>query len=122
MMTRELFRALEIRTDAAEHWVMSDSIKWFGDSMWLRHDDSWVQCFPETRSVSYENMIDKNGKKIFASLNQKSMLGGDKFIIDNKEYIYFFSEYGLETVIDTDWIDKNIGFNYHLIEISGVKK
>lgn len=78
-MKREHFRANEIATD---NWIVSDSIKWQGDSLMLyNHDESyWVGCEPSTRSVSYPNMLDKNNKPIFASLSEDGR-GGDEFQI-----------------------------------------
>ena len=47
------------------------------DRLYLLDENfDWVECESNTRSVSYPNMIDKNGKKIFASLSEDGV-GGD---------------------------------------------
>ena len=79
------------------------------------------QIDPNTLAIHFPNMIDKNGKKIFASLNEDGV-GGDKFMFDGKEYIYRFGEYGLETIVDIEWIDRPMAFNYHLVEVIGIHK
>lgn len=75
---------------------------------------------PSTLAINMDGMIDKNEKKIFASLDQRSMIGGDKFVLDGKEYIYRFGLNGLETIVDNDWIDRPMAFKFRLVEVSGI--
>ena len=55
-MKRELFRAKEYDQD---NWIVSDSLSWMDNELYLFGESDWLQCEYRTRSVSYENMVGK---------------------------------------------------------------
>lgn len=77
-MQREQFRAK--RLDNSDY-LISDGIRWINDELELRDNsetmfDSWIPCDDTTRSVSYPDMLDSEGNRIFASFSENGN-GGD---------------------------------------------
>lgn len=60
----------------SEDYIISPSIKFEFNQMYLFNKNRWVECEQSTRSVSLSGMLDLEGNKIFASLSDDG-LGGD---------------------------------------------
>jgi len=60
----------------SDKYIISANIKFELDGMYLYENNRWVECEEETRSINFGEMLDKDGKKIFASLSEDGK-GGD---------------------------------------------
>ena len=81
-MKRQVIKMTNIPIYRAKHfyydrYVTSDSVKWFGNMLYLMENAKWVECVSKTMAISFPNIIDKNGKKIFASLSEDGVGGDD---------------------------------------------
>ena len=76
----------------SEEYIVSDSIKFELNQMYLFHKNRWTECEESTRSINFENMIDKNGKKIFASLSEDGV-GGD--VLNYKDIIVGYDKHNM---------------------------
>ena len=76
-----LHRAKHLYTDT---YFTSESIKFEFNQMYLYflQEHRWVECEQDTRSINFEDMLDKNGVKIFASLSEDGE-GGDYYEDEN---------------------------------------
>lgn len=81
-----------------------------------------------TLSISFDNMLDSEGSKIFASL-QEDGKGGDMLICDNEReyYVAEFTKYGLAfyEYLDNDTIKNSISFKAcfpSFLKITGIKQ
>ena len=77
-----LNRAKSIYSD---EYFISEDIKFELDLMYLRINGKWRECDKLTRSINFEDMLDNQGNKIFASL-QKDGKGGDICYVEDVSY------------------------------------
>jgi len=79
------------------------------DKIWLWSDYKWVEILPSTLAIHLPSMIDKDGKKIFASLSENGK-GGDVInFLDSEgrdsETTVIYKDY---VIFPFDWINSNI--------------
>ena len=68
-----LNRAKSIYSD---EYLISEDIKFELGLMYFRINGKWKECDKDTRSINFEDMLDSQGNKIFASLSEDGK-GGD---------------------------------------------
>ena len=96
-------------------------------SMWVHKDRKWVNIDLSTIAIHFPNMLDKNNKKIFASLS-KDGIGGNECI--NPKWEGKNNPYNLMVarLIDTVFglmflCDKDLSLlNYKDVEVIGIHK
>ena len=59
-----------------DEYLISDSVMYKHNNLYLKVKGKWRECDETTRSLNFEDMLDRQGNKIFASLN-KTGKGGD---------------------------------------------
>ena len=57
-------------------YLISDSVMYKHNNLYLKVKGKWRECDETTRSLNFEDMLDRQGNKIFASLS-KDGKGGD---------------------------------------------
>jgi len=120
IINKELHRAKHVYS---EKYVISNSIKWIGDMLYLLKGDLWIECEPETRSIHFNDMIDSENNPIFASL-QEDGRGGSKttkgVCIYNREHNQF------RIIVDFNskmWCEvKRNDIEDYNIKITGIQK
>ena len=61
----------------SNRYIISDSVKFEFNQMYLKEKGKWLECEQDTRSINFRDMIDSEGTKIFASLSEDGK-GGDR--------------------------------------------
>ena len=59
-----------------DEYLISDSVMYKHNNLYLKVKGKWRECDETTRSLNFEDMLDRKGNKIFASLS-KDGKGGD---------------------------------------------
>lgn len=59
-----------------DEYLISDSVMYKHNNLYLKVKGKWRECDETTRSLNSEDMLDRQGNKIFASLS-KDGKGGD---------------------------------------------
>lgn len=54
----------------SDEYFISQDIKFELEMMYLRVNCVWRECEESTRSINFDDMLDKQGNKIFASLSE----------------------------------------------------
>lgn len=67
----------------SDEYFISQDIKFELEMMYLRVNGIWRECEESTRSMNFDDMLDSQGNKIFASLSASGK-GGD--IMKDDEY------------------------------------
>ena len=80
-----LNRAKSIYSD---EYFISEDIKFDLGLMYLRVNNQWRECEELTRSINLDDMTDRQGNKIFASLSEDGK-GGD--VLTDGEYKFVLS-------------------------------
>lgn len=75
-----LNRAKSIYSD---EYLISEDIKFELGLMYLRINGKWKECDKDTRSINFEDMLDNQGNKIFASLREDGK-GGDRLLEESR--------------------------------------
>lgn len=79
-----------------------------------------VVCIdPTTLSIHFPNMIDKNGKKIFASLSEDGK-GGDAFGVDGDYWWLGFINSTFKMFDNDDYQDQNDRVEFKYLGVIGV--
>jgi len=60
----------------SDRYIVSDSIKFEFNQMYLKEKEKWVECEQGTRALHFSDMLDSEDTKIFASLSEDGE-GGD---------------------------------------------
>ena len=81
-----LNRAKSIYSD---EYLISEDIKFELGLMYFRINGKWKECDKDTRSINFEDMLDSQGNKIFASLNEDGK-GGDIVKIRDSDFKYVY--------------------------------
>ena len=81
-----IYRAKE---ESSSQYYESTTILYNGDSLSMLVSTEWIFVDSSTLSISFPNMTDKNGKRIFASLYGENGIGGDVVSNSGGEAITF---------------------------------
>lgn len=70
-----------------DEYLISDSVMYKHNNLYLKVKGKWRECDETTRSLNFEDMLDRQGNKIFASLSEDGK-GGDKMLrgVDMEQY------------------------------------
>ena len=77
---------------------------------------------PETKSIHMEDMLDSDGKKIFASLDRDKGTGGDVLHCKGKDYKVRILRSGLWELYDSDNIGWDLMIYLSQLKVIGIKK
>ena len=126
-----IYRAKQIDSDKWVEGILLPYLKRFNNKSFIINDytrmqdlDNALQIDPKTIAIHFPNMIDKNSKKIFASLS-KDGVGGDLINCNHYEGILYehklcMNEYSVLNIKIFEF-DKN-GFDFKHIEVVGIHK
>lgn len=71
-MSKILYKAKHLYS---EKHIVSDSIQTLDNGcdvyLYSREDNNWIECDKNTLSINFEDMVDSEGTKIFASLSEE---------------------------------------------------
>lgn len=118
-----LNRAKSIYSD---EYLISEDIKFELGLMYLRINGKWKECDKDTRSINFEDMLDSQGNKIFASLDRYYLKGAD--ILENDS---FLEDYSIQVAIysegcfyaqDKDGDMYNLCENWEKLKVIGIQE
>lgn len=75
----------------------------------------------DTRSISFINMVDKNSKRIFASINEDGV-GGDSFGCENDYWWLKFDGQYFKMMDSDDYEDQHDHIEWKYLEVIGIHK
>ena len=121
-----IYRAKKIDTD---EWIISGSIRYINNRISLLSPIGWIPCAETTLSIHFPNMLDKNGKKIFASLSEDG-IGGDELEVETglfgggKKYIEItmYDNCGIHPFTTPSYCDDEQGVYIYAVEVIGIHK
>ena len=115
----------------SDDMIISAGIKFEFNQMYLLVKGAWIECDESTRSINFEDMIDSEGTKIFASLSEDGN-GGDNLWNESEleTYCVIFEEFEimLFEFLDNKSIKTAIGrfsnsYNFwHSLKVTGIQQ
>ena len=114
-----IYRAKKIDSD---EWIEGYLLRYSnGYFIKLTNEAKEIKIYPSTLAIHFRNMIDENGKCIFASLNDDG-IGGDSFGLEDDYWWLKFDGDAFRMMDSDDYEDQHEFIQWKYLEVIGIYK